>query len=130
MLNKHFQFMNHIVTTAIFIVFIATAGFSQGTTFQPTPAQRQKMSAMHKQIAEMHLKMATCLESEKSPSQCRQDMQETCSANFGGSCPMMGMGMGKMGGRGKNAMKSGSCMDWMTTPPPETANPSKPQPAK
>lgn len=128
MLTQHTQYVNRFVTTAFFTVFIGATGFSQGASFQPTPAQRQKMSAMHKQISEMHLKMATCLESDKSPSQCRQEMQDSCSANFGGSCPMMGMG--KMGGRGKNAMRGGSCMDWMTTPPAETAAPAKPQPVK
>lgn len=127
MLGQYYCFATRSVIAAVFSVGISTAGLPQGTPFQPTPAQRQKMSAMHKQVAEMHLKMAACLESEKSPSQCRQEMQDTCSTNFGGSCPMTGMGMGKMGGRGKNAIGVGRCMDWMTTPPAETATPAKTQ---
>lgn len=124
MLRPYFYF----VIAAFFSTVISTAGFTQGTPLQPTPAQRQNMSAMHKKIAEMHVKMAACLESDKSPAQCRQEMQDACSSNFGGTCPMMGMG--KMGGRGRNAMGGGRCLDWMTAPPNETPVPAKSPAAK
>lgn len=130
MLTQNFHVVSRIFIAGLFSVGVSTAGLSQGPSAQPTPAQRQRMGAMHKQVAEMHLKMAACLESEKAPSQCRQEMQDACTANFGGSCPMLGMGMGKMGGRGKNAMRGGSCMDWMTTAPTEAAAPAKQPPVK
>lgn len=118
-----------ILLAASLVAGVSDVGLSQGNQ-QPSIAQRQKMSAMHKQIAEMHLKMATCLESDKSPIQCRQEMIDTCSTTFEGNCPMMGMGHGKKGGKRRNGMGSGSCMDWMTTPPAESSTPTKTQPTK
>ncbi len=123
MLTQHSYLATRTAIAALFSIGISTAGFSQGTPPQLTPVQRQKMSAMHKKVGEMHLKMAACLESDKSPTQCRQEMQDACTANFDGNCPMIGMGPGKMAGRGKNAMRGGGCMDWMTTPPTETTAP-------
>ena len=111
---------------------LSSAAFAQTPKGQITTAQRQKMGAMHKKMADMHSKMAACLESDKAPSQCRQEMLDTCSANFGGSCPMMGTGMmgkGKMGGgKGMGMMGDGSCMDWMMNP--DSAGPATSTPAK
>jgi hypothetical protein len=57
----------------------------------PDAAQRQKM-------AEVHRKMAACLESTRPMAQCREEMHESCRGMMGeASCPMMGMGTGGMG---------------------------------
>ena len=112
----------------LFIAGTASQSFGQGVKTQPTAAQRQAMTVRHKKMADMHTKMAACLESEKAPAVCRQEMIDACSSDFGGNCPMMGMG--KRGGRGKGMM-SGSCMDWMMSPESDTtAAPVKAQPTK
>ncbi len=107
---------------------ITSTSFGQGAKAQPTTAQRQAMTERHKKMADMHTKMAACLESEKAPAVCRQEMIDSCSSNFGGNCPMMGMG--KRGGRGKGMMKE-SYLDWMLSPESDsTAAPLKAQPTK
>lgn len=109
------------------LLSLSSAAMAQTPKSQITSTQRQQMSEMHKKMADLHTKLATCLESDKAPSQCRQEMLDTCSTNFGGSCPMMGKG--KMGGgRGMGMMGNGSCMDWMMNPElaaPVPATPKK-----
>jgi hypothetical protein len=112
----------------LFIAGTASTSFGQGVKTQPTAAQRQAMTERHKKMADMHTKMAACLESEKAPAVCRQEMIDSCSSDFGGNCPMMGMG--KRGGRGKGMM-NGSCLDWMINPESETTTaPANAQPKK
>ncbi|MCX6123854.1 MAG: hypothetical protein NTV34_03785 [Proteobacteria bacterium] len=114
----------------LLVAGITSTSFGQGVKDQPTTAQRQALTERHKKMADMHTKMAACLESEKAPAVCRQEMIDTCSSDFGGSFPMMGKGMGKRGGRGKGMM-NGSCMDWMMSPESNTTTaPVKPQPTK
>lgn len=74
------------------------ASFSLAADTQPSKADRQKM-------AEMHTKMATCLESDKAISDCHGEMMKSCKELMGKSaCPMMGE-MGHMKGmRGQNMM--------------------------
>lgn len=43
------------------------------------------------QMADMHQKMADCLKSDKSISECRDNMVANCPMMKDGSCPMMGM---------------------------------------
>lgn len=65
------------------------SGSAQST--MPSKAMREKMAAMHEQ-------MASCLRSDKSMSECRSEMMKRCRSMMGESCPMMGkMGMGGMG---------------------------------
>ncbi len=110
----------------LFVAGITSTSFGQGVKAQPTAAQRQAMTERHKKMADMHTKMAACLESEKAPAVCRQEMIDACSSDFGGNCPMMG----KRGGRGKGMM-NGSCIDWMMNPESETTTaPMKAQPTK
>jgi hypothetical protein len=112
----------------LFIAGITSPSFGQGVKTQPTITQRHTMSERHKKLAEMHTKMATCLESDKTPAACRQEMIDSCSSDFAGRCPMMGMG--KRGGKGKGMM-NGSYMDWMISPEPDiTVEPVKGQPTK
>jgi hypothetical protein len=137
---KTFSQENHVMTqkftarvarftlSMLFVAGITSTSFGQSGKTQPTTAQRQAMTERHKKMADMHTKMAACLESEKAPAVCRQEMIDTCSSDFGGSCPMMGMG--KRGGRGKGMM-NGSCMDWMISPESDTTTaPVKAQPTK
>lgn len=113
------------------ILFIAgnpSTTFGQGVKNQPTIVQRQAMNERHKKMADMHTKMAACLESEKPLAVCRQEMIDSCSSNLGANCPMMGVG--KQGGRGKGLM-NGSCMDWMMSPDSDpSAAPARNQPTK
>ncbi len=75
--------------------------------------QKHNMSERHKKLAQMHSKMATCLDSAKTTAQCRQEMMDSCSSNFAGYCPMMNMR--HMGGPG-HGMMYGTYMDWMMSP--------------
>ncbi len=112
----------------LLIAGTVSTSFGQGVKAQPTTAQRQAMTERHKKMADMHTKMAACLQSEKAPAVCRQEMIDSCSSDFGGDCPMMGMG--KRSGKGKGMM-NGSCMDWMMSPESATTEaPAKPQPVK
>jgi len=59
-----------------------------------------------KQMAEMHTKMAACLESDKPMNECHDEMMTSCKSMMGKSgCPMMGE-MGHMKGmmQGQNMM--------------------------
>ena len=129
------NFNSRVARFALLILFIAgtaSTSFGQAVKNQPNTAQRQAMTERHKKMADMHTKMAACLESEKAPAVCRQEMIDSCSRDFGGSCPMMSMGkgMGKRGGTGKGMM-NGSCMDWMMSPESDTTTaPVKTQPTK
>lgn len=67
----------------------------------------------HKKLAQMHGKMADCLDTDRTVAQCREEMMDSCSSNFAGHCPMMDMG--RMGGAG-HGMMYGSYMDWMMSP--------------
>jgi len=112
----------------LFSLGMASAALAQAPKTEPTNAQRQTMGERHVKMAAMHTKMAACLESSKLLSECRQEMLDSCSSNFGGQCPMMGkgpMGGGLMGGKGKGMM-NGSWMDWMMNPAPDDAAPAKP----
>jgi K+-sensing histidine kinase KdpD len=115
-----------VINFAMVLSFgITTVALAQTPKDQITTAQRHQMSEMHKKMADIHAKMAACLASDKAPSQCRQEMLDACSTNFGGSCPMMG----KMGsGQGMGMMGNGSCMDSMMNP--NSASPAMATPKK
>jgi hypothetical protein len=84
-----------IITTLIF-----AASFLFAADTQISKEDRQKM-------AEMHTKMAACLESDKSMSDCQGEMMKSCKNMMGKSgCPMMGE-MGHM----KGMMQGQTMMD-------------------
>ncbi len=124
--------MVRLALLAAFSATLASTGLAQTEKSQPTVAQRQKMSEMHQKMAAMHSKMAACLTSEKTPVQCRQEMADSCSSDFGSNCPMTGDGMmggkGQTGGKGMGMMNNGNCMDWMMNP--NSAAPVATQPKK
>lgn len=128
MTQKSITRATHFSLALLFAAGITSTSFGQGMKTQPTIDQRHTMAERHKKLAEMHTKMATCLESDKAPTACRQEMIDSCSNDFAGSCPMMGMG--KKGGKGKGMM-NGSYMDWMINPESDTTvAPVKGQPTK
>jgi len=60
---------------------------------EPTAEQRQKMAAIHRQ-------MADCLGSDQPFAECREQMRAGCKAQMGEQgCPGMGMGFGGRHGR-------------------------------
>jgi len=84
------------------VLAVASAMISGGAAFaaeptnpaptDPSPEQRHKM-------AEIHLRMADCLVSARPMTECRSEMQTSCSAMVGqGGCSTMNGGM--MHGRG------------------------------
>jgi hypothetical protein len=87
------------------------------------------MADSHRMMADMHTKMATCLDSTKPLEECRQQMVESCSGSFGANCPMMGAkgaggkGRGMMGGQRMGMMNHGPCMEWMMNPGSQAQSP-------
>ncbi|WP_413288803.1 hypothetical protein [Bdellovibrio sp. HCB337] len=71
----------------ILLSTLSLAAFAAPTSTTYTPEQR-------KQMANMHLKAAECLNSTKTVQECHQEMMKNCPMMKDGSCPMMGMGMG------------------------------------
>src|SRR5690348_768908 len=66
---------------------------TSGSQAAPSKAMREKMAAMHEQ-------MATCLRSDKALAECRKEMMQSCQQTLGSqSCPMMGMGSGMHHGK-------------------------------
>lgn len=82
-------------TKLILITLIFAANFSFAADTNVSKEERQKM-------AEMHTKMAACLESDKPMSDCQSEMMKSCKEMMGKSgCPMMGE-MGHMRGMTKD----------------------------
>ena len=72
----------------------------------PTPEQRKQMAAAHR-------RMADCLDSNRSFSECHAEMHAACMSTMGAQgCPMMGggmgMGMGHGMGMGRGGMMQGA----------------------
>ena len=82
------------------------------TPSAPSKAMREKMAAVHEQ-------MAACLRSDKSISECRAEMRQQCQEMMGaqGCTMMMGMGGGMMG------MGKGMQGGMMSNPPPSSSPP-------
>ena len=79
----------------------------------PSAQQSAPSKATREQMAKLHEQMAACLRSDKTFSECRQEMMKSCQATIGSSgCPMMGMGPGM--GRGSGARRG----RMMQSPPP------------
>jgi hypothetical protein len=71
-----------IILASLFLV----TSFSFAADTKLSKEDRQKM-------AEVHKKMAACLESDKSMSECHDEMMNNCNGMMGKSgCAMMGMG--------------------------------------
>ena len=63
---------------------------SSQTTPSPAPSKE-----MREQMAVAHERMASCLRSDRTFTECRQQMQQNCSQMMGEQgCMMMGPGMG------------------------------------
>lgn len=81
----------------IFLISLSSGPF----VFAQKDADRPQDSAtaaeptkeMRSQMAQMHEKMATCLKSDVSFSECHQEMMTNCPMMKNGNCPMMGSGM-------------------------------------
>jgi hypothetical protein len=87
--------MKHVLTFSVMVILIGssvslgddTKKSQASKAAEPTTEQRQKM-------AELHERMASCLRSERSVGECRQDMMKGCRDTLGKEgCPMTG---GKM----------------------------------
>lgn len=81
-----------ITLTALILI----VGSSFASDAKVSKEDRQKMAAAHSKIA-------ACLESDKSMSDCQGEMMKSCKDMMAKSgCPMMGMGhmKGMMGGPG------------------------------
>lgn len=110
---KKKKFHKACFALALMITAFSHQSYAQEKKNEPSAVQKHTMSERHKKLAQMHSKMAACLDSARTAVQCRQEMMDSCSANFAGYCPMKDMG--RMGGPG-HGMMYGSYMDWMMSP--------------
>jgi len=68
--------------TLVTLVFATSFSFA---------AETSTSKEERKQMAEMHTKMAACLESDKPMSECQGEMMKSCKNMMGKTgCPMMG----------------------------------------
>ena len=82
------------------VIIIATLIFATSFSFA---AETKVSKADRQKMAEMHTKMAACLQSDKPMSDCQGEMIKTCKETMGKSgCSMMGMDhmKGMMKGKG------------------------------
>ena len=89
--------MKNVFIAAALAFACSTPGFAADTKAKTevTKEQREKM-------AEHHEKMAACLRSDKSISDCHDEMRESCQADKG-MCPGFDMGgKGRMRGMWRN----------------------------
>ncbi|OFZ19176.1 MAG: hypothetical protein A2Z20_02315 [Bdellovibrionales bacterium RBG_16_40_8] len=93
----------------IFMALVISMSTSFMTTSSAFSADAKKEEAKplikeaRQKMAEIHTKMAGCLNSDKSMKECRGDMMKNCQETMGKEdCPMMGkMGHGNMMGEGE-----------------------------
>jgi hypothetical protein len=86
------KFQKTSLAIAILLAEITTSqSIAQRVESQPSNPQWVSMSEKHKELAEIHKAMASCLESDKTADLCSQEMIEACSSRFSGHCPMMNM---------------------------------------
>jgi hypothetical protein len=93
--------MPHRLALAVASIWISSgpafgADAAKPTAADPSPEQRHQM-------AEIHQRMADCLNSERPMTECRGEMQKSCQETMGaGGCSMMDghMGAGMMHGQG------------------------------
>lgn len=88
----------HIALTFATLIFAASSLFAADAKM--SKEDRQKM-------AEMHTKMATCLQSDKPMSDCQGEMMKACKGMMGKEgCPMMGHMKGGMMNHGADESSS------------------------
>jgi hypothetical protein len=85
------------------IVFVLALALGVGVASAQEPTQPTPSAPSTEQrhaMAEIHQKMADCLNSQRPIDECRSEMRSNCQAMMGErGCPMMmGMGPGTMGG--------------------------------
>lgn len=89
--------MRDQVLTAIMVFVISGTAWGQGANTDPGKTNgvqsRETMAKMHRQMAEVHTKVADCLASDRPISECQQQMATMCSAMHGmmGNTGMHGM---------------------------------------
>jgi hypothetical protein len=71
---------------------LSIQGYAQSATPKATESQKSEMITKHKKMAEMHSKMASCLESDRPMSECRKEMSEMSGESTCTDCPMTGKG--------------------------------------
>lgn len=107
--------MMRLASLIVFSLFILQAPIARSADDRSkkmpelTKEERVKRADMMDKMAEMHKKMANCLRSDKSMSECHDQMKQDCPMAKEGHCPMMDemKGMhGRMHGKGK-MMKGG-----------------------
>ena len=92
---------NLIVIGTLFTALLggaSSAAEAQKTTKAPKNAAAEMTKEQRENMAAMHEKMAGCLRSDKSMSDCHSEMKGQCQAMMGsGGCPMMEHTGGMMG---------------------------------
>ena len=96
--------MRHRLVLAVASVLISNGPAFAADAAKPAPADPSP--EQRHQMAEIHQRMADCLNSERPMTECRSEMQKSCQEMMGmGGCSMMDghMGSGMMQGQGMNS---------------------------
>lgn len=88
--------MKTTISTMFVSLFFTIGAFASDSTV--LREDRNKM-------AEMHMKMADCLKSEKPVSECHNEMKQSCDMVGKDGCSMMGPMHGKMHDKKKTTKK-------------------------
>lgn len=94
-----------IMSLIVLFSVLSASAFSQ----ELSKEQREAMALNHE-------KMAACLRSDKDIQSCHNEMREACMKSGDQNCGM-GMGIGKMGGKGKMHGMRGGMMNPDSNPP-------------
>jgi hypothetical protein len=106
--------LNGVIAVGLFSFISGITQQSLAQSTQPTVEQRQAMTERHKKMADMHSEMASCLASDLTMQQCRQQFRDTFNSSIGSNWQSMGQGpKASMHMRGNRMMSSSQCMDWM-----------------
>ena len=83
------------IAKALALSIVFTAGSIALAASPPATASGEPSKDTREKMAVLHEQMAACLRSDKSISDCRDEMRKNCRATMSRrSCPMMGMGQG------------------------------------
>jgi hypothetical protein len=87
----------HPALTRAFFGLIASTFiyWAAASAAEPPAPPAEPSKEMRAKMASAHERMAACLRSDKSITECRSEMMKSCREVMGEhGCPMMGMGMG------------------------------------
>ena len=88
------QASNRLILAVIASIVLGGASLAFATDLSPPAAPPAPSKEMREKMATVHERIAACLRSDRTMTECRKEMQQACQDMMGKEgCPMMGMGM-------------------------------------